>query len=172
MKRIPVAGPWITEKEIAYVAEAARTAWYENANTYQRRFEAAFETYLHRRYAIALPSCTSAIHLALLAIGLSPHDEVIVPDASWIATSAPISYLGATPVFADIDPQTWCLSAAAFERAITPQTRAVIAVNLYGGMPDYERIVEIAERRRIIVIEDAAESIGSEYHGSDTLKCA
>jgi perosamine synthetase len=166
MKRIPVAGPWITEKEIAYVAEAARTAWYENANTYQRRFEAAFATYLHRRYAIALPSCTSAIHLALLAIGLSPHDEVIVPDATWIATSAPISYLGATPVFADIDPQTWCLSATAFERAITPQTRAVIAVNLYGGMPDYERIVEIAERRRIIVIEDAAESIGSEYHGT------
>ncbi|HEY4871412.1 MAG TPA: DegT/DnrJ/EryC1/StrS family aminotransferase, partial [Candidatus Dormibacteraeota bacterium] len=75
MKRIPVAGPWITEKEIAYVAEAARTAWYENANSYQRRFEEAFARHLDRRYAIALPSCTSAIHLALLAIGLDARDE-------------------------------------------------------------------------------------------------
>jgi len=166
VKRIPVAGPWITEKEIAYVAEAARTAWYENANSYQRRFEEAFARHLDRRYAIALPSCTSAIHLALLAIGLDARDEVIVPEATWIATSAPISYVGATPVFADIDPQTWCLSAEAFEKAITPQTRAVITVNLYGGTPDYQRILELAERHRIIVIEDAAESIGSVYHGT------
>jgi hypothetical protein len=94
MERIPVAGPWITEKEIAYVTDAVKTAWYGEANTYQRRFEEAFGNYVSRRYAIALPSATSAIHLALAGFGLGPGDEVIVPDATWIATSAPISYPG------------------------------------------------------------------------------
>ena len=165
MERIPVAGPWISEREEHYVLDAVRNAWYGNAATYLRRFEAAFAAYVGRRYAIALPSCTSAIHLALLAMDLRPHDEVIAPEATWIATSAPISYVGATPVFADIDPVTWCLSAKAFEAALTPQTRAVITVNLYGGMPDYERLLEIAARRGITVIEDAAESVGSEFNG-------
>jgi perosamine synthetase len=165
MERIPVAGPWITQHEIDYVSDAAGTAWYGNANVFQQRFEAAFAAYIGRRFAIALPSCTSAIHLALLALDVRPNDEVIVPEATWIATSAPIAYVGATPVFADIEPQTWCLSASSFEHAITPRTRAVIPVNLYGGMPDYEALLEIADDHRIIVIEDAAESIGSVYHG-------
>jgi perosamine synthetase len=164
MQRIPVAGPWITQREIDYVAQAAGTAWYGNANLFQQRFEAAFAGYIGRRFAIALPSCTSAIHLALLAIDVGGDDEVIVPDATWIATSAPISYVGATPVFADIDRRTWCLDLPSFEQAITPRTRAVIPVNLYGGMPDYDMILELAARKRIVVIEDAAESIGSVYH--------
>jgi perosamine synthetase len=165
MKRIPVAGPWITDKEVAYVSEAVRTAWYGEANTYQLRFEDAFKAHASRRYAVALPSGTSAIHLALLAMDLTDHDEVIIPDATWIATSAPVTYVGAIPIFADIDPITWCLSPQSFERAITPQTRAVITVNLYGSMPDYDRIMEIAARHRVAVIEDAAESIGSTYRG-------
>ena len=164
MERIPVAGPWITQHEIDYVSQAAASAWYGNANVYQKRFEEAFANHLGRRFAIALPSCTSAIHLALLAVGARPDDEVIVPEATWIATSAPISYVGATPVFADIEQQTWCLSASSFEQAITPRTRAVIPVNLYGGMPDYDVLLEIAASHRIVVIEDAAESIGSVYH--------
>jgi perosamine synthetase len=165
MQRIPVAGPWITQREIDYVAEAAGTAWYGNANLFQQRFEAAFARYIGRRFAIALPSCTSAIHLALLAIDVGGDDEVIVPDATWIATSAPISYVRATPVFADIDRWTWCLSLPSFEQAMTPRTRAVIPVNVYGGMPDYDTILEAAARKRIVVIEDAAESIGSVYRG-------
>ena len=165
MQRIPVAGPWITQREIDYVAEAAGAAWYGNANLYQQRFEAAFAGYVGRRFAMALPSCTSAIHLALLAIDVGGDDEVIVPDATWIATSAPISYVGATPVFADIDRRTWCLSPPSLEQAMTPRTRAVIPVNLYGGMPDYDLILDAAARKRIVVIEDAAESIGSVYYG-------
>src|SRR5438093_2360786 len=104
LDRIPVSGPWITEREIAYVTDAVTNAWYANANSYHRRFEAAFCQYVGRRRAIALPSCTSAIHLSLLALGVGPGDEVIVPDATWIASSAPISYVGATPIFADVDP--------------------------------------------------------------------
>jgi len=163
MERIPVAGPWITEREIAYVTDAVKTAWYGEANTYQRRFEEAFKTYVSRRYAMALPSATSAIHLALAGLGIGEGDEVIVPDATWIATSAPISYVGATPVFADIEPRSWCLSPASLEACLTERTRAVILVNLYGGMPDMDAVLAIAQRERLAVIEDAAESVGAEY---------
>jgi perosamine synthetase len=164
-KKISVAGPWITEKEIRYVSDAAQNAWYENANVYNEKFEASFAKYLDVKYAITLPSCTSAIHLSLLSMGIGPGDEVVVPDATWIASAAPISYVGATPVFADIDPNTWCLTGDTFERVITPKTRGVIAVDLYGGMPEMDAITEIAEKQNIAVIEDAAEAVGSEYRG-------
>lgn len=165
MERIPVAGPSITQKEIDYVTDAVTNAWYSNANVYHDRFEKAFSEYLGVRHAMTLPSCTSGIHLALLALGVGPGDEVIVPDATWIASAAPITYVGATPVFADIDERTWCLSAESFEACITPATKAVITVALYGNMPDMDAIREVARRHDIPVIEDAAEAIGSRYKG-------
>jgi perosamine synthetase len=164
-ERILVSGPWITQKEIDYVTDAVTHAWYENANVYLARFEKAFAEYLGVRYATALPSCTSAIHLSLRALGVGFGDEVIVPDVTWIATAAPIAYVGATPVFADVDPKTWCLSADGFETCVTPRTRAVIPVDLYGNMPDMDAIREVASRRGVAVVEDAAEAIGSEYKG-------
>jgi perosamine synthetase len=99
----------------------------------------------------------------LLALGIGPGAEVIVPDITWIATAAPITYVSATPVFADIDPKTWCLSAPSFEQCITPRTKAVIPVDLYGNMPEMDAIRDVAKRHGIVVIEDAAEAIGSEY---------
>ena len=165
MDRIPVAGPSITEKEIEYVTDAVTNAWYGNANMYHGRFEAAFAAYVGRKYAMALPSCTAALHLALASLDLKPGDEVVVPETTWIATSAPISYVGAQPVFADIDPHSWCLDAASFETAISARTRAVIPVDLYGNLPDMDAIVELASARGIAVIEDAAEAIGSESRG-------
>ncbi|SRR5258706_15425 len=165
MQKIAVAGPWITQKEIDYVTDAVTNAWYGDANMYHDRFEKAFAEYIGVKYAMALPTCTSAIHLSLLALGINTGDEVIVPDATWIASSAPISYVGATPVFADIDPDTWCLSAASFEECITPLTRAVIPVDLYGGMSNMDAIRAIARRHNIPVIEDAAEALGAEYKG-------
>ena len=165
MERIPVAGPWITDKEVRYVADAARHAWYDTAGVYHQRFERAFAEYVGMRHAVALPSCTSAIHLALRALDVGPGDEVIVPDVTWIASAAPVTYVGATTVFADIDPRTWCLSAEAFEQCITPRTKAVIPVDLYGSMPDWEALRRIAGRHGIAVIEDAAEAVGSEYRG-------
>lgn len=164
-QRLPVAGPWITQREIDYVADAARNGWYANANVYQQRFEQAFAAYLGIRHALALPSCTSAIHLSLLALGVEPGDEVIVPDVTWIASAAPIAYVGATTVFADVDPATWCLSPESFEACITPRTKAVIPVDLYGNMPDMDAILKTAGRHGIAVVEDAAEAIGSEYRG-------
>ena len=164
-KRIPVAGPSITEHEISLVAEAAANAWYEHANDYHDRFEKAFAAYIGRRSAMALPSCTAAIHLALAALGVGPGDEIIVPEITWIASSAPITYLGATPVFADVDEETWCLSPASMERAITPRTKAVIPVDLYGGVADYDAIERIAAAAGIAVVEDAAEAVGAEWKG-------
>jgi perosamine synthetase len=163
--RIPVSGPSITEREIAYVTDAVTNAWYGNAGMYHERFERAFAAHLGVRHAMALPSCTSAIHLSLAALGIGPGDEVIVPDITWIASVAPVSYVGATPVFADVDPYTWCLSAESLERCITPRTKAVIPVDLYGGVPDWDAINRVADRYGIAVIEDAAEAIGSEYRG-------
>ncbi len=165
MKRIPLCGPSITAKEIAYVTDAAANAWYENATMFQERFEAAFADYVGKRYAIAVTNCTSAIHLSLAALGVGPGDEVIVPDITWIASAAPISYVGATPVFADIDPQNWCLTAKTMSRCISGRTKAVIPVDLYGNMAEMDGICELAARHGIAVIEDAAEAVGSEYRG-------
>jgi perosamine synthetase len=165
MDRIPVAGPWITQKEIDYVSDAAAHAWYSNANMYHARFEKAFADYLGVRFAMALPSCTSALHLSLLALGVGPGDEVIVPEITWIASAAPITYVGATPVFADIDPQGWCLSPASCEAWITPKTKAMIPVDLYGNMPDMDGLRQVAAKHHLAIIEDAAEAIGSEYKG-------
>jgi perosamine synthetase len=165
MARIPVAGPWITEKEIAYVTDAVSRCWYADANVYHERFERAFAEYLGVRYAVALPSCTAAIHLALAALGVGPGDEVIVPDVTWIASTAPVSYVGATPVFADIDPETWCIAPASVEACITPRTKGVIPVDLYGGVPDYDALRAVTARQGIAVVEDAAQAIGAEHRG-------
>ena len=168
MKRsIPVAGPWITQKEIDYVTDAVTTAWYTDAGKYHGRFEAAFAARVGVPNAMALPSCTSGLHLALAALDIGPGDEVIVPDVTWIATAAPISYVGAIPVFADVDPVTWCICPEAVEAAITPKTKAIITVDLYGNMADYDRLVPLAEKHGLHLIEDAAEAAGAKHRGRE-----
>src|SRR6266853_4391630 len=165
MERILVSGPSITQKEIDYVTDAVTNAWYEKANIYHDRFEAAFADYVGVKHAICLPSCTSAIHLSLVAMRIGPGDEVIIPDITWIASAAPITYVRATPVFADVDHRTWCLSAESFRDCITSRTKAVMPVDLYGGMPEMDAIREIAREHQVAIIEDAAEAIGSTYKG-------
>jgi perosamine synthetase len=161
--KISVAGPSITQKEIDYVADAVAHSWYGNANVYQNRFERAFAEYVGVKHAVSLPSCTSAIHLSLLALGIGPGDEVIVPDATWIASVAPVSYVGATPVFADIEEATWCLAPDSVACCMTGKTRAVIAVDLYGNMPNMDGLRAIVAGNGIPLIEDAAEALGAEY---------
>ncbi|MBN9689698.1 MAG: DegT/DnrJ/EryC1/StrS family aminotransferase [Verrucomicrobia bacterium] len=163
--RIPVSGPWITDLEVSYVTDAVTNAWYSQANVWHDRFEKAFAAHLGVPFVTSLPSCTSGLHLALASLGIGPGDEVIVPECTWIATAAPVSYVGATPIFADIDPVTWCLSASSVDARLSSRTRAIIPVDLYGGMPDYGALQTLAEEHRIALIEDAAEAIGAEYHG-------
>jgi perosamine synthetase len=160
---IPIAGPWITEKEIRSVSEAVADGWYANSAKYQAQFEEAFAASVGRRYGISLPSCTAGLHLALMSLGVGPGDEVIVPDVTWIATSAPVSYVGATPVFADFDPVSWCVSVESIEAVLTSRTKAVIVVDLYGNMPDFDPILQLCRDRNIAVIEDAAEAVGATY---------
>jgi len=165
VERIFNAGPSITQREIDYVTDAVTNAWYGNAGIYNERFERAFADYVDRRFAVGLPTGTAGIHLGLAALGVGPGDEVIVPEVTWIASASPASHLGAEVVFADIDERTWCLSARSFEASITPRTKAVVLVDLYGGVPDMDEILRIAERYGIAVLEDAAQAIGSEYKG-------
>jgi perosamine synthetase len=160
-REIPIAGPWITEREIEYVRDAVSNAWYGNANEFHERFEAAFAAHVGRQHAIALPSCTSALHLTLLSLGIGPGDEVVLPDATWIASAAPVRYVGATAVFADIDPETWCIDTTSVEGVLTPRTKAVIAVDLYGSMPDMAALERLLGDAGVPLIEDAAEAVGS-----------
>jgi perosamine synthetase len=163
--RIPVAGPSITQREVELVAEAARTAWYQNHYSYNARFENLLADYVGAAHAVSVPHCTAALHLALAALGIGPGDEVIVPDVTWIASVAPVIYVGAEPVLVDILPDTWCIDPAAVEAAIGPRTKAVIGVDLYGSLCDWERLQHIADRHGLVLIEDAAEALGSEFKG-------
>ncbi len=159
------AGPSITDLEAATVLDAVRDGWYERAYEYVERFQRDFAAYHGRAHALMTPNCTTAIHLLLAGLGIADGDEVIVPECTWIGSTAGITYQRATTVFCDIESDTWCLDAASVERAITPRTKAIIAVDLYGNMPRMERLKEVADRHGIHLIEDAAEAIGSVYSG-------
>ncbi|MDB5049662.1 MAG: pyridoxal-5-phosphate-dependent protein [Fibrobacteres bacterium] len=165
MEKIYMAGPWITEHEVKTVLDAMQNGWYEHPYDYVEKFQKEFAAYHGRKFGIMTPNATSAIHLLLTALGIKAGDEVIVPDCTWIASAAPISYVGAVPVFCDIDRANWCLDPEAVERAITPKTKAIIAVDLFGNMPDMDAIKALADRRGLILIEDSAEALGSTYHG-------
>jgi perosamine synthetase len=165
MREIPSGGPWITEKEVAYVADACEHGWYSDWHGYLDRFEEAMAAYAGRRFAIATSSCTGALHLAMLALGLKPGDEVIVPEVTWIATATCVCYCGGTPVFVDVEPDTWCLDPARLKAAIGPRTKAIIPVHMYGHPAEMDAIDAIAAEHGLTVIEDAAPGIGSRYHG-------
>jgi perosamine synthetase len=164
-ERIPVAGPWITEREPELAAEAARTAWYGNHYAFNARFERMLADYIGVAHAVSLPHATAALHLALAALGVGPGDEVIVPDVTWIASVAPVVYVGASPVLVDILPVTWCIDPDAVLAAIGPKTKAIIGVDLYGSTCDWARLEAIAGRHGLALIEDAAEALGSVHHG-------
>jgi perosamine synthetase len=164
-KVIPTAGPSITAFEIAYVNDAVRTGWNSQHSEYSSRFSAVFGDYVGARYVIPTDSCTSALHLGLWALGIGPGDEVIVPDLTWVATANAVKYVGAKPVFADIDPQTWCIELKSVESLITSKTKAIIPVHLYGYVADITSIESLAKRHNIRVLQDAAPGIGSSIDG-------
>lgn len=163
--RIFYTKPSITDLEVRYATDAAANGWGDHCYDYIHRFETAFKEHLGVKYAIATSSCTGALHMGMAALGIGPGDEVIMADTNWIATAAPIVHLGATPVFVDILPDSWCIDPERAEAAITPRTKAIVAVHLYGNLCDMDRLLIIGEKHGIPIIEDAAEAIGSVYHG-------
>jgi len=162
-KRIRITSPSITRKEISLVTEAATNAWGKNAYSYIRKFEKEFAEYIGMKYAIATSCCLGALHLAVLALGIKEGDEVIIPDITWSSTAFCVKYVGAVPVFADIDKKTWCIDPEDIKKKITKKTKAIIPVDLYGHIADMNKIFEIARENEIFIIEDAAEAIGAKY---------
>lgn len=162
--KIPYTKPSITDLEVSYATDAAANGWGERCYDYIHRFEDAFKEHLSVKYAIATSSCTGALHMGMAALGIGPGDEVILADTNWIATVAPIVHLGATPVFVDILEDSWCLNPKRVEQAVTPRTKAIIAVHLYGNLCDMDSLLAIGAKHNIPIIEDAAEAIGSIYH--------
>jgi len=165
MSRIYYTKPSITELEQRYAADAAAHGWGERCYEYIDRFERMFAEHLGVSHTIATSSCTGALQLGLAGLGIGAGDEVIVGDINWIASVAPVVHAGATPVLVDVLPDTWCVDPAAVEAAITPRTKAIIAVHIYGNLCDMDRLLAMGERHGIAVIEDAAEAIGSVWHG-------
>jgi perosamine synthetase len=164
VRNIPVARPSIGEEEEQAVVAALRSGWVSQGPKVAE-FERRFAEYVGARNAVAVSSCTTALHLALIAAGVRPGDEVICPSLSFIATANAIVYAGATPVFADVDPATYNIDPDAVERAITPRTRAILLVHQVGLPAALDEIREIATRRGLVFVEDAACAIGAEYHG-------
>lgn len=160
-ERIPVAAPLIGAREIEYVTDAVASGWVSSIGAYLDRFERDFAAFIGTSHAVAVCNGTAALHLALAALRIGPGDEVIVPDLTFAATAHAVVLAGATPVLADVDPDTWCLDPRALERAIAPQTRGVIPVHLYGHPADMAAIRALTEPRGIAVIEDAAEAHGA-----------
>lgn len=163
-QRIPYTKPSITELEAKYAADAVQNGWGERCYEYIARFEEAFKSHLGVRYAIATSSCTGALQMGMAGLGLGSGNEVIMADTNWIATASPVVHLGAKPVFVDILPDSWCIDPKKVEAAITPRTKAIVAVHLYGNLCDMDALLEIGHKHGIPVIEDAAEAIGSQYH--------
>ncbi len=163
--RIYYTKPSITEREIAYATDAAANGWGEHCYDYIHRFERQFGEHLGSSFAIATASGTGALHLGMAGLGIGANDEVILGDINWIASAAPIVHLGAKPVLVDVLPDTWCLDPAAVEAAITPRTKAIMAVHLYGNLCDMDALASIAQRHGLHLIEDAAEALGSVWHG-------
>jgi dTDP-4-amino-4,6-dideoxygalactose transaminase len=164
MSRINVMVPWMGEEEIAAIAEVIASGWVAQGPRVAA-FETAFADAMAVEHAVATSNCTTALHLALVVAGIGPGDDVVVPSFSFIATTNAPTYVGARPVFADVDPLTGNVTAATMEAALTERTRAVIVVD-QGGMPlDLEPIRSLCDPRGIVVIEDAACGAGSIYRG-------
>jgi perosamine synthetase len=163
--KIVYTKPSIGDLEISYVTDAVTHGWGDKCYEYIHRLERSFSDYLGVKCAVATSSCTGALHLGLAALGIGPGDEVILADTNWIASVAPIVHLGATPVFVDIEPDSWCISVQQAELAITAKTKAIIAVHLYGNLCDMDGLTQLAQKYQLALIEDAAEALGSEYKG-------
>ncbi|MFI5088949.1 MAG: DegT/DnrJ/EryC1/StrS family aminotransferase [Terriglobales bacterium] len=163
-KMIPVARPCFGQEEEQAVLEALRSGWVSQGPKVAE-FEKRFAEYVGARYAVAVSSCTTALHLAMIVTGIKPGDEVLCPSYSFIATANCVRYVGAQPVFVDIDPITFNLDPNRIEEAITPRTRAILVVHQIGLPAAMDKINAIAARKGLLVIEDAACAIGSEYRG-------
>jgi perosamine synthetase len=163
-RRLPVSAPALVGNELEYVRQCVESNWISSRGTFVEAFEAKFAALCEVKHAVAVCNGTAALHLALLALGLSRGDEVIVPALTYVATASAVSYCGATPVFVDSDP-SWNLDPDAVKAAVTPRTAGIIAVHLYGHPADMRALRAIARRHGLFLVEDAAQAHGARYRG-------
>lgn len=162
---IPVSAPALQGNEKRYVDECLDTTWISSIGVFIDRFEHAFAERCGAAHAVSCCNGTVALHLALLGLGIGPGDEVLVPSLTYVASANAVRYCGAEPVFVDSDPRTWNLDPADLRRKVTPRSRAVIAVHLYGKPAPMDEVLAVARERGLKVVEDAAEAIGATWHG-------
>lgn len=162
---IPVAAPDLSGNEEAYVVEAIRSSWISSTGRFVQRFESEFAKLCGTRTALGACNGTVALHLALLGLDVRPGDEVLVPSLTYVATANAVRYVGAEPVFVDVDPATWCIDPGLLEGSITRRTKGIIAVHLYGHPADMDAINHLAAVHGLWVVEDAAEAHLALYKG-------
>ena len=167
-ERIPVAAPDLGDCEEANVLSALRSTWISSTGPFLNEFEKTFAQICETEGALGVCNGTVALHLALLALDVRPGDEVLVPSLTYIATANAVRYVGAEPVFVDVDPCTWCIDPELLERSITRRTKGIIAVHLYGHPADMDAINHIAAVHGLWVVEDAAEAHFARYKGRPT----
>ncbi len=160
---IPVNEPFIGEKEISYVLDCLRTGWISSSGKYLEQFEQAWADYCGMRYGIAVSNGTTALQVAVACLGLQPGDEVILPTFTIISCAQAITYNGGIPVLVDCEPRTWCMDVSQVEARITPRTRAIMPVHIYGHPVDMDPILSLAKQHGLYVLEDAAEAHGAQY---------
>ena len=161
--KINSASPHISNKDKKIVYEAISNGWGKKMTYYIDKFSKEFSKYKEIKYVLPVSHATDGIFLSLIAKGIGPGDEVIVPDLTWVACASPIKYLGAKPIFVDIDKTSLCISEKSIKKNITKKTKAIIVVDLLGSMPEWDKILKICKEKKIFIIEDATEAIGSTY---------
>ena len=161
---ILTGGPSISHYETHNVDDAIRNGWNKNHSHYIKALEEHFSSYLNSKYSIATSSCTGAIHIGLLALGIKKGDEVIVPDFSWVATARAVQLAGAKPIFCDVEKDTWNMCPKSLERKINKKTKVVIPVHMYGEPAKMFEIKKICDQYKIKIIEDAAPAIGAKIN--------
>lgn len=164
---IPLCIPEIRGNEWKYIKDCLDTNWVSSVGSYVNKFEDDFAKYIGAKKAVVTMNGTAAIHLALLALGIGKGDEVIVSSLTFISPVNAIKYVGAEPVFADICEDTWVMDADKIEQLITPKTKAIMPVHIYGHPVDMKKIMDIAKKHNLYVIEDATESLGAECNGEN-----
>jgi perosamine synthetase len=160
---ILTAGPSITNKEIEYVNDAVKNGWNENWNSYLVKLESAFKEKFNKKFALLTSSCTGGMHMGMRALDIREGDEVIVPELTWVATASAPFYLGAKPIFVDVDKDTWTIDIESAESKITNKTKAIMPVHLYGHPSNMEGVMYLAEKYNLKVLEDAAPAIGAKF---------
>tara|TARA_Y100000389_G_scaffold19642_1_gene16986 strand:- start:8108 stop:9640 length:1533 start_codon:yes stop_codon:yes gene_type:complete len=160
---ILTAGPLVSNYEKIYVQDAVENGWNNDWGKYLHEFETEFKKFTDTEYAIATSSCTGSLYLSLLALGIGPGDEVIVPELTWVASASAIKYTGAEPVFVDVNKSDWTMSSENIAEAITSKTKAIMPVHLYGNPCEMDEIIKIAKSNNLNIVEDAAPAIGATF---------